>query len=209
MANKVQCTGGHWFDLSKFRFCPYCGLPAAVAVQAPVQPAPPVMPPAPPAPPMMPPMPPVQNGYYPQTQTIYPAPAPAPYAAPAPAPVAAVPAAKPPVGWLVGTSGPAKGKTYVIREGRNFVGSAPDMDIVLADDPDVSADRHAIIVYVPRLRSFFAQPGTSRELYYVNDQVVLETVGLNSGDVFEIGASKLSLLPLCGEQFGWNDEDAT
>ena len=133
MANKVQCTGGHWFDLSKFRFCPYCGLPAAVAVQAPVQPAAPVMPPMPPAQPMMPPMPPVQNGYYSQTQTIYPAPAPAPFPAPAPAPVTAAPAAKPPVGWLVGTSGPAKGKTYVIREGKNFVGSAPDMDIVLVE----------------------------------------------------------------------------
>ncbi len=205
MANKVQCTGGHWFDLSKFRFCPYCGLPAAVAVQAPVQPAAPVMPPMPPAPPMMPPMPPVQNGYYPSTQTVVPAPAPMPV----PAPAASAPAVKPPVGWLIGTSGPAKGKTFVIRESRNFVGSAPDMDIVLADDPDVSADRHAIIVYVPRSRTFYAQPGTSRELYYVNDQAVLDTVELHPGDVFEIGSSKLGLLPLCGEQFGWDDEDAT
>ena len=175
MANKVQCTGGHWFDMSKFRFCPYCGLPAA-AVPAPVQQAAPVMP-------AMPPMAPVQTSA-PSVNTNL------------------------PVGWLVGTSGPAKGKTYVIRENKNFIGSSSDMDIIISDDPTVAADRHAIIIYVPRLRTFYAQPGTSRELYYVNDHVILETVELSPGDVFDIGNSKLSLLPLCGDMFGWDEPEA-
>lgn len=199
MANKVQCTGGHWFDMSKFRFCPYCGLPAA-AVPAPVQQAAPVMPAMPP----MPPMPPAQTGYYPQEQTAYPAPVmPAPVQTSAPSVNTNLP-----VGWLVGTSGPAKGKTYVIRENKNFIGSSSDMDIIISDDPTVAADRHAIIIYVPRLRTFYAQPGTSRELYYVNDHVILETVELSPGDVFDIGNSKLSLLPLCGDMFGWDEPEA-
>ncbi len=207
MANKVQCTGGHWFDVSKFRFCPYCGLPAAVAVQAPVQPAPPVMPPMQPVPPMhqTPPIMPQQNGYYQQPQGVYPVPAPAAPPVPPPPPPVPAKAMTPPAGWLVGVGGPVKGKTYVVRENRNFVGCSPDMDVVLPDDGMISFGRQAVIVYDPRQRAFYAQPGDSHELCYVNDQVVLGTVPLNSGDVIEIGSSKLSLLPLCGEQFGWDE----
>ena len=76
---------------------------------------------------------------------------------------------------------------------------------VLPDDGMISFGRQAVIVYDPRQRAFYAQPGDSHELCYVNDQVVLGTVPLNSGDVIEIGSSKLSLLPLCGEQFGWDE----
>ena len=48
MPNTVQCPNGHYFDLSRFQFCPFCGAPA-VRQQQPEQTAynQPPMPPQP------------------------------------------------------------------------------------------------------------------------------------------------------------------
>lgn len=197
MAKQVQCANGHLFDLRKFQVCPYCGAPAFNNLQPmpPMAPQPQagMYPPPPPPPPM--------GGMYP------------PPADPAFAPgtMAAVPGAsdeintQPVVGWLVGVSGPSKGRTYAIRENKNFIGRSQNMDIVLADDSTVSREKHAVIVYVPRQRTFIAQPGDSRELYYINDKVVLDNTELKENDVLEIGKSRFFFLPLCGENFGWDE----
>ena len=69
----------------------------------------------------------------------------------------------------------------------------------------VSREKHAVITYVPKQKFFLAQPGESRELFYVNDKVVLENVNLNAKDILEIGRSKFMFVPLCGEKFSWDD----
>lgn len=195
MAKQVQCPNGHFFDLRKFQVCPFCGSPAVAAMQPPMAPPPPpgIYPPPPPPPPpgMYPPPPPMDQGFgagqmtvslssFNDTNT------------------------QPVVGWLIGISGPSKGRTYSIRENKNFIGRSPNMDIVLADDNSVSREKHAVIVYIPRQRAFIAQPGDSRELYYINDKVVLDNTELKENDVLEIGRSKFFFLPLCGENFGWD-----
>ena len=203
MPNTVQCPNGHYFDLSRFQFCPFCGAPAVhqqqpeqvtynqppmpqpeqVAYNQPPMPQPeqtaynqPPMPPMPPMPPA-PPVPPVVGG---EKNTA------------------------PTVGWLVGLEGPCAGKSYSLREQRNFIGRSPAMDIVLSEDDQTAEDRHAIITYVPKSRKFYAQPGASRQLYEVNGEAVIDTKVLSADDRLTIGASVFRFVPLCGEAFGWN-----
>lgn len=111
---------------------------------------------------------------------------------------------EPVVGWLVCVEGTCKGESFSLKTGRNFVGRGSDMDIVLRDDRGVSRKRHAIIVYEPRENVFIAQTGDSRELFYVNDEVVLDHVALQSYDVLSIGNTKLLFIALCGEKFKWD-----
>ena len=79
------------------------------------------------------------------------------------------------------------------------------MDIVLASDKTVSRKRHAIVLYDPHSRIFVAQPGESRELFYINDKVVLRNEQLNIYDKLLIGKTELVFFPLCGEKFAWED----
>lgn len=112
---------------------------------------------------------------------------------------------EPVVGWLVAVGGMYFGEDFRLKEGRNFIGRAPEMDIQLSLDTTVSRRRHAIIVYEPRSRVFYAQPGDSRELFYVNDKVVLSVMELHDRDVLTIGNTRLMLVTLCGDGFRWED----
>lgn len=208
MANMVMCPNGHAFDMFKFNECPHCGLRpapgAAMRIQpqpmpqmSPVQPMQPMQPiqpvqPMQPMPPM-PPMPAMQPQY---AKNDY---------APAPPQTDVKTNSQPVVGWLVCLKGPGEGKSYAIRENRNFVGRSRTMDIAIEDDDSISREKHAVITYVPKQKFFLAQPGESRELFYVNDKVVLENVNLNAKDILEIGRSKFMFVPLCGEKFSWDD----
>ena len=116
---------------------------------------------------------------------------------------------EPVVGWLVSISGEMAGECYLLKAGRNFIGRGAGMDVVLSGDKSVSRDKHAIILYEPRKREFLVQPGESRELFYLNDEVVLNTVKLNPYDKLLIGATELSFVPFCCDKFGWDDLEKT
>lgn len=112
---------------------------------------------------------------------------------------------EPVVGWLVCVAGECLGKAFELKNGKNFVGRASNMDIILEGDSNVSRERHAIVTYEPTGRLFVAQPGESRELFYVNDQVVLMNKELKDRDILLIGKTKLMFIPLCGPDFAWED----
>lgn len=113
----------------------------------------------------------------------------------------------PVVGWLVCTKGKSFGKDYRLKSGRNFVGRSSQMDVCLAGENTVSRDRHAIIIHEPRKNIFIAQPGESRELFYVNGDVVLSSVQIKKNDVIQLGDVSLMLIPCCDEAFSWDRED--
>lgn len=144
----------------------------------------------------------------------------APVAAPAaaPAPVAAPSddaktvsyystsiGAEPVVGWLVCIEGDHYGESFQLKSGRNFVGRNSNMDVVLAGDMSVSRERHAVIIYEPKAKCFIAQAGDARELFYLNDGVVLNNEMMKNYDVLTIGNEKLLFVALCGPQFCWED----
>ena len=111
----------------------------------------------------------------------------------------------PVAGWLVCIEGSEFGASFTIKSGRNFVGRAANMDIVLHGDNSVSREKHAIILYEPKRREFIAQAGESRELFYLNDEVVLNPVRLKQYDILTIGNMRLMFFPCCGERFSWDD----
>ena len=115
---------------------------------------------------------------------------------------------EPTVGWLIGVSeGDYFGECFALKNGRNFIGRGSDMDVVLAADPSISRSRHAVVIYEPHGMVFIAQPGDARELFYVNNDVVLGNVKLKPYDILIVGQTKLMFFPLCGPEFSWEDVD--
>lgn len=112
---------------------------------------------------------------------------------------------EPVVGWLVCVEGKMLGKAFELKNGKNFIGRSSQMDVILEGDANVSRDRHAIVTYEPRGREFFAQPGESRELFYVNGQVVLMNVVLKARDIISVGKTDLMFIPFCGADFSWDE----
>lgn len=110
---------------------------------------------------------------------------------------------QPVVGWMVCIEGSNYGNCFNLYGGKNFIGRAPEMDICLAGDNTVSRVKHAIIIYEPKERKFFAQPGESHELFYLNDSVVLTSAQIKDRDVITIGKTSLVFVPFCDERYGW------
>lgn len=110
---------------------------------------------------------------------------------------------EPVVGWLVSVAGSDIGKSFPLKSGRNFVGRAADMDVALTKDNSVSRDKHAIVVYEPKCNIFLVQPGDAKELFYVNDKVVLAACELNAYDALSLGETKLLFVPFCSDKFKW------
>ncbi|MBQ9872504.1 MAG: FHA domain-containing protein [Eubacterium sp.] len=111
----------------------------------------------------------------------------------------------PVVGWLVVKNGEDKGRSKMLTSGKNFVGRDSSMDVVLNGDKSISRIKHAIILYEPNARRFIAIPGESHELFYVNNEVVLNNVELNAYDVITIGKTELIFVPFCGDNFAWEE----
>ena len=111
---------------------------------------------------------------------------------------------QPVVGWLVCTEGKSVGRSYNLYCGKNFIGRSSKMDIALIEDITVSRIRPAIIVYEPNNRVFFAQPGDSHELFYLNGNVVLNSIQLKDRDVITLGKTSMIFVAFCDERFGWD-----
>lgn len=109
----------------------------------------------------------------------------------------------PVVGWLVCVEGPDRGRDFRICAERNFIGRDPDMDVALTEDKSVSRDRHAILSYDPRSRTFQLAPGEGKGLVYHNGASVLTPVEVNVHDTIELGESTLRFVALCGDDFSW------
>lgn len=107
------------------------------------------------------------------------------------------------VGWMVCIGGDHIGRDFRLFEGRNTIGRSSTNGIALTGDTSVSKETHAAIAYEPKNNKFFAVPGTSRSLAYVNGQVLLSTTEMHKNDVIELGNARLMLIPCCDEEFSW------
>lgn len=114
---------------------------------------------------------------------------------------------EPVVGWLVCVEGSSLGRDYRLISGRNFIGRGKDQNVCIEGDNSVSRSRHAIVVYEPRGNQFLVQPGESRELCYLNDELVLSPMRLRQNDVLTLGSTKLMFIPCCSETFKWSTEE--
>lgn len=114
---------------------------------------------------------------------------------------------EPVVGWLVCVEGKHYGEDFRIRMGRNFIGRGNNMDIVLPNDNSISREKHSIIVYEPQENMYVLLAGESKELSYLNGQVVLSPQLLKPYDKIKLGNTVLMFVPLCGDDFVWKAEE--
>ncbi len=113
---------------------------------------------------------------------------------------------EPVVGWLVCTEGEHFGEDFRLKSGRNFIGRGADMDVSVSKDVTVSRERHAIVVYEPRSNVFLMQAGESKELCYLNGELVLSAQPLKVNDRILVGKTELMFIPCCSDAFNWDSE---
>ena len=203
----VKCPNGHYYDSSRFgNNCPHCGMSGAASIGADQTTVPLNIPDAPqPANEVTEPLTASQPVVSQPANVTVPIVSDDDRTLPVTADMLDGMAEKPApvVGWLVCTDGVNKGTDYRLHQGRNFIGRSPEMDVCILGDNTVSRSSHAIVVYDPRSNVYLAQPGSSKELFYVNDKLVLNPIELKAMDLLNIGDTKLMFVPLCGEQFHW------
>ena len=116
-----------------------------------------------------------------------------------------VPSEEPVVGWLICIKGPNLGQCFNIYAGKNSLGRSNTNKIIVNKDKSISRDKHSWIIYEPRNRVFFAQPGDSSGLTYVNDEMIMQATKLEKKSIIEVGNTRLMLIPLCGDEFSWEE----
>lgn len=105
------------------------------------------------------------------------------------------------VGWLVCTKGDAKGKSFVLHSGRNFVGTAFDSDIVIPSGMSDTEDGSFSVVYDPKDISFYVVSEAFK--VYLNGECVTEKAALNDGDIVAFLENEFVFIPFCKEGRDW------
>jgi hypothetical protein len=113
---------------------------------------------------------------------------------------------EPVVGWLVCIKGGDFGASYNLKSGKNFIGRDSNMDVCIPSDKSISRQCHAIVIYDPKSGKFLVQPGTSRELFYLNEGVVLGVEEISANDVLTVGKTDLMFMPFCSDSFSWEEQ---
>lgn len=110
---------------------------------------------------------------------------------------------EPVVGWLVCIEGEHFGEDFRLRTGKNYIGRSEKMDIILRGEDTVSRDKHVIVLFEPKQSIFLVQPGESKELAYLNEDLILAPQVLKSGDIISVGKARLLFVPFCSKGFNW------
>lgn len=106
-------------------------------------------------------------------------------------------------GWLVCLTGPAKGRDYRIVEGRNLLGRDSSMDIVIKEDKMISRDNHCSVVYDRKKNQTWIAMGQGSLTYY-NGELLRGQKALKTGDVVEIGQTRLMFIGFCEGERSWD-----
>ncbi len=113
----------------------------------------------------------------------------------------------PVVAWLVCIEGIERGKDYKLKNGRNFVGSSPDMDVCILGDEKIEKENHFSISYNSKQRNFVISPGSSGNIVYVDKKALYETKTIENFSLIEIYDTKLVLVQFCGDNFSWENNE--
>lgn len=112
-----------------------------------------------------------------------------------------------PIGWLVITDGPGRGKAFVLQHIVSTIGRALDQTISLNyGDDTISRNNHAAVAYDDQMNTFYLGFGGKANLVRLNGRPVLGTEQLSHGDTIRVGETDLRFIALCGPDFSW-DED--
>ena len=111
----------------------------------------------------------------------------------------------PVVGWLVCVEGPLRGTDWRLHAGYNYIGREVG-DIHIQGDSQISRDKHATVAYYNKNQTYYVGPAEGRNIIELNGEPVFSATQLNSRDIITIGTTKLMFVPLCSEEFTWDQE---
>ncbi len=109
------------------------------------------------------------------------------------------------VAWLLALSGPARGRSFEVRNGRNVIGRDPKSDVRLSDDQ--ASAHHADLVFRPEEQRFILMDHNSTNGTFVNDEEIEPRRDLVNGDVIRIGSQKLMFYKFDLPGFTWEAQD--
>ncbi len=108
------------------------------------------------------------------------------------------------VGWLVVTSEQGRNMSYPVRLGRNKLGRGSGNTIdVQVGDAAISKDNHITLAADPKTQRFFAVPGDSTNLAYVNDEPLLGPQEITDKAVLQVGETVFVFLQFAGNYVAW------
>ncbi len=113
----------------------------------------------------------------------------------------------PVVGWLVCIEGELRGVDFRLHEGYNYIGRE-EGDVHIHGDDAISREKAARISYYSKKRAFNVDPADGRNIIELNGEPIYGATPINSYDVLTVGNTKLMLVAMCSEQFGWDEEEA-
>ena len=76
---------------------------------------------------------------------------------------------------------------------------------LFTSDPAVSRETNAAIIYDPQAGEFFVERGESRNLPLLNGKTIRGEPVLAPRDIIRVGNTELVFVPLCGEEFRWEE----
>ena len=80
------------------------------------------------------------------------------------------------------------------------------MDICIVDDPAISRERHAVLIYDCKSNKFFLSPG-SGTITMINHEMLVKAKELKSRDRITLGESEFTFVPFCTEGETWEKEE--
>ena len=111
----------------------------------------------------------------------------------------------PVVGWLVCIEGPLRGTAWNLHAGYNYIGRETG-DIHIQGDDQISREKHATVAYYGKNHTYYVGPAEGRNIIELNGEPVFSSTQLGSRDIIKMGTTKLLFVPLCGEDFNWDQE---
>ena len=109
-------------------------------------------------------------------------------------------------GWLAVISEEGRGLSYTLTFGMNNIGRSESNHVSIQNgDASISREKHAMIIYDYANNLFFIKHGEGQFLSYVNGEVLLDTKQLKANDKIKVGSTELIFIPLCGDEFKWED----
>ncbi len=113
-----------------------------------------------------------------------------------------------PVGWVVVIDGPGRGESFTLLSGLSQIGRGEGQAIQLNfGDGSISRNNHAAIAYDVDQNIFLFGHGGKSNIVRLNDAPVLSTETLKTGDIINIGETRLRFIAFCGEEFLWDEAD--
>ena len=74
-------------------------------------------------------------------------------------------------------------------------------------DDNISRANHARLAYDPRERRWLLSHGAGSNLTYLNGELVMSSVEIESGAEIQIGETSLRFQAFCSKEFDWPDVD--